>query len=553
MKQRRRFVALAGSAAAAIAIAVTCGVMFVSSGRVQAAQILQSFRESLANGFRISFSNVVGENVRADGEVTVTFSHPVDEDTEGELPVQSFYLDARLAGVPQSEMDGLDVQVRVADGEGNSWAYLRTDSLPASLLEQEPLLGYFQTLARNGILVDLTDLQTSASSSNGGVSIQTSASATISCSGNGSNGPAPITNPGDPVSVSSNVTVRAIGAEDAGIDTQALETAIRDLVTRQLADGDANTLKTQAAQDEIRALVEQSLGGKAESMEVHVIGDGADDAGEIPAEAREALEKAKLESGSNRPTVVVKSAAGDATSPEMQKLIQDAIAGKAGSGVQVKTIVAGSAKAEQLDEAGPPENIRKQVESMKKSHHGGIQVAVAAGDKNGDVRPQLQIGANLPTSLKLNQDSPEKATPFEQLISDVVSGKARGEEIGKLVSLLNIAPDDATLTQADGTYILTATNLGKAFSDDAQEQVELNKMVLRIAYRQDTGLQWAELGNVGDAGGKVRFEQITSPVSADLFDKKHVIEPGKTMVIDGGKLGSMFGLGGLLNADSDAN
>lgn len=430
--KRNRYFAWVGSAAAAVTLAVFTGLLLVPSSRVHAGMILQSFRQSLSDGFRITFENVVVEGVRADGEVNVTFSGPVDENTTGELPVDSLYAEARVQGLPESESEGLSLEFRLVDNAAESWLYFRTDSLPASLLEEEPMLAFVENMTRNGVLLDLENVEAHrrAGPDGSGVSLETSITASV-------------------------------GAADHPQPVQG---------------GDADA-------------------APASGVTIHThIGSSPDLEG-LPAEIQEQV----------RAAIAERAADGQ-------------------SGAFVRTHVTTSAKAVEAAEA------------LRGSD------ADAAVNKKW----QLRLGANADSDsagAAVSLDSNSAPSEFERLLDDIVSGKARGQEIQRLIQALQISPEAATLTQdGNGTYLLTATQIGAGLGVAEAERAMLDKMVLRIAYREDSGLQWAELSNVGDAGGRIRFEHSPGAIDPARLQKSSVIEPGKTWVLDAGKLGSMFGI-----------
>jgi hypothetical protein len=157
--KNHRYLTLAGAGSAAAALLAIWVMLFMPTPQstVQAAAIFESFREAVGNAFEISFENLGDEGVRADGRVVVVFDADEGETAPFEGHAKAVYVEATAVAGDDAEDDvaGLDVEVAVAVVPGDEWVYLKLNGLPTEVVEEEPMAVWVQTIAQDGILLDL--------------------------------------------------------------------------------------------------------------------------------------------------------------------------------------------------------------------------------------------------------------------------------------------------------------------------------------------------------------------------------------------------------------
>ena len=164
--QRHRLLAVATSA---IAAAIVLAVLLVTprGARVEAGVIFDSLRQTLLDGFRVTFERIGDEGVYVDGQVAVAL-RPVKGAVRparaavdpSELEVESVYAEVRLQGDDSDENKaGLDLQAVLALSDESQWAYLRMTGLPDRTLEDQPLAWVLVGLTGGGLLLDLDGMR----------------------------------------------------------------------------------------------------------------------------------------------------------------------------------------------------------------------------------------------------------------------------------------------------------------------------------------------------------------------------------------------------------
>lgn len=156
-------------ATTAIAAAIVLAVLLVMprGAMVEAGMIFSSLRQTLLDGFQMTFENIGDEGVYVDGRVIVTL-RPVAEAAlpmartvdPSELEVESVYAEAHLqSGDSEEDQAGLDLHAVLALSDESQWAYLKTAGLPDQALEDEPLAWVFFGLTGGGLLLDLDGMR----------------------------------------------------------------------------------------------------------------------------------------------------------------------------------------------------------------------------------------------------------------------------------------------------------------------------------------------------------------------------------------------------------
>lgn len=166
----RRFLTVAGSAAAALFAALAFILIPHTGSRVEAATILRSFRDAAHRGLRVQVTNLRIEGVDAAARIEVLFSQPVTlaqlaEDDDAARP-ESVYIDASVRLGPEADADlaGLEVQCAAAITPADKWAYLRLRDFPLGAFgdlppEFLPMVRGFLRTASDGVMFDLNGVE----------------------------------------------------------------------------------------------------------------------------------------------------------------------------------------------------------------------------------------------------------------------------------------------------------------------------------------------------------------------------------------------------------
>ncbi|MBU0640835.1 MAG: hypothetical protein KKB50_18370 [Planctomycetes bacterium] len=162
-----RFLTTAGSAvAAAIVLCVFLFVPFKAT-RVEAATILNSFRESKWNALTLTLEQVGAEGALVNGQILLSFNERVslrdlvaNEDIDVAAVLESLYVDLAVKGEADGDEDlaGLDLTVKFGARPDNGWVFVDLPSLPNKILEEEPFAAVVVPFLRGGLLLDLTDV-----------------------------------------------------------------------------------------------------------------------------------------------------------------------------------------------------------------------------------------------------------------------------------------------------------------------------------------------------------------------------------------------------------
>lgn len=171
---QRRFLGLGSAAAAALIL----GLLFVgpmTPRPVQAATIFRSLKTTTWQGLRMTLERVKAEGLHVDGQFEVRFKEPVSlarlvhecdamDDPHGLFDSAFMQLAVRADDSAEADVAGLELEARGGFAHEQGWVYVQISSLPARLIEEEPMVAAIGGLLQNGVLLDLSGLQRALSS-----------------------------------------------------------------------------------------------------------------------------------------------------------------------------------------------------------------------------------------------------------------------------------------------------------------------------------------------------------------------------------------------------
>lgn len=163
--RRHRLLTVMTTAAAAV---IVLAVLLVTprSAVVEASTIFGSLRQTLLDGFELTFEDIGQDGVHADGRLVVVFRSPAAEqasaaahfDRSGPI-AESLYLELHAWAVKSdSSFDRLDVRLAAALSDARQWVYVRTAALPERLLKERPLAWLLMGLTGGGAVLELDGL-----------------------------------------------------------------------------------------------------------------------------------------------------------------------------------------------------------------------------------------------------------------------------------------------------------------------------------------------------------------------------------------------------------
>jgi len=160
--RNHRFMTLAGAGSAVAATIAIWVVLFVPTPQttVEAATIFASLRDAVGNAFDVRFENVGAEGIRVDGRAVVVFDRTEGKVTPFASEPKGVYVEARVRTdeTAQEELLGLDLETAVGLVHGQEWVFVRINGLPQTVLNEQPMAGWLQQMARDGLLLDLDGL-----------------------------------------------------------------------------------------------------------------------------------------------------------------------------------------------------------------------------------------------------------------------------------------------------------------------------------------------------------------------------------------------------------
>ncbi len=152
--KRHKFFTIGSAVAATIGLSVIA--MSISAPRVSAAEIFNNFKQAIGKSIQVTFKvTEPDEGINVEGRV---FVRKADKAAEGQRP-EEIYLDIQVSSDKESgELAGLDVHIEGALAPDSEWVYLKLNSLPIKVLEEEPMLAVFGAMAQNGVVLKLDGL-----------------------------------------------------------------------------------------------------------------------------------------------------------------------------------------------------------------------------------------------------------------------------------------------------------------------------------------------------------------------------------------------------------
>jgi hypothetical protein len=149
----------AGSALAATIVIIATVLVPTPGSTVGAATIFASLHEAVSNAFRISYDNIGYEGARANGQVVVLLGDESADESESPDHASAVYLDARVT-VDQDapEFAGLDYEFSCAFSREDMWMYVKTHELSPELMQQNPFVGMYLAMYKDGLLLDMNGL-----------------------------------------------------------------------------------------------------------------------------------------------------------------------------------------------------------------------------------------------------------------------------------------------------------------------------------------------------------------------------------------------------------
>jgi len=180
-------------------------------------------------------------------------------------------------------------------------------------------------------------------------------------------------------------------------------------------------------------------------------------------------------------------------------------------------------------------------EQMEHVHH-GLHLAIGFDEESADHDAGGDNGDATDSSAHGELLSGEDLNELHELLRDMVTGRMTSEQMSTVVTHLEGAAQDVQVSDlGSGNHSLVARNFNLAplgLSDD--EEAEIAEIGLEIRYRQDTGIQWVELQNVGEANGAVRFELLPDGIDPALLDRARLTADGVIPTIPLASLANLF-------------
>ncbi len=193
-------------------------------------------------------------------------------------------------------------------------------------------------------------------------------------------------------------------------------------------------------------------------------------------------------------------------------------------------------------------------DSQTGGHGAGVTGRINVGVHNGHAGQANAPVASTKVDVRISTDEHEasQAAGFdlsadgpshemlENLIRPLLSGAAGRDDIDALIASLNSTNIATQVEEVEpGFYVLHGGNLNVGGDDPFLANAEI-----RIAYRENVGVEWFALENLGDRNGSVRVQFANDALDPALLNRSRVIQVGVTTVIDANTIGSfaqMFG------------
>lgn len=205
---------------------------------------------------------------------------------------------------------------------------------------------------------------------------------------------------------------------------------------------------------------------------------------------------------------------------------------------------------EGMDELEGFGDIHKQIEDAFGGHAGHsvsahVHAAGAAADDDDD---SDAVSVAIEKTAAAQDDAGEDANEarMEAVIHEFLTGKAGAERIAEFVKEIeNYAGRVETRQVEAGLWELNASDF-KTEGMDADEAALIGKASFSIRYRQGAGIVSAELSNVGELHGRLRFGFVDT-VDPSLANMQRFVDRG-VRPVKVSQLVNMFG--GMINSNA---
>lgn len=146
------------------------------------------------------------------------------------------------------------------------------------------------------------------------------------------------------------------------------------------------------------------------------------------------------------------------------------------------------------------------------------------------------------TSLGVEYDQMVK---FTEAINNMFTGQMTREQLSTVISWIESSAGEVSVDERDGLFVLTARDFDLSHLPlDEDSAAELAQNAIEIGYREETGVEWAAVLNIGDEQGKMTFEFVDRDTSDPVFDRERWLKGGDVRVFD------LSGLGKLLSSNA---
>jgi len=150
----------------------------------------------------------------------------------------------------------------------------------------------------------------------------------------------------------------------------------------------------------------------------------------------------------------------------------------------------------------------------------------------GDMRDVLNADA-APQSASA-REAMDYAEPSgaAQLIKDFLIGRAGADQIDHILALIARTARDISLMETEPGLLVLRVREFNVEALDPQDAAQLKNMTLQVRYRAGSGIESAILEHIGKYDGAMRLAPIRGKLDDDLLDKRRIIQPGMTAVLD---------------------
>lgn len=193
-------------------------------------------------------------------------------------------------------------------------------------------------------------------------------------------------------------------------------------------------------------------------------------------------------------------------------------------------------------------------DSQGETHGAGVTGRISFGVHDGSAGQASAPVASTKVDVRISSDELEASHDadfdfsaegpshaiLESFIRPLLIGAAGRDDIDALIASLNSTNIAAQIEEVEpGFYVLHGGNLNVGSDDPFLANAEV-----RIAYRENVGVEWFALENLGDRNGSVRVQFANDALDPALLNRSRVIQVGVTTVIDANTIGSFAQLFG---------